>query len=495
MKKIFESLQRTKVPRTAFDLSHEVKLTTDLGKITPFLVEEVVPGDKWKVSSEMFVRLMPLAGPMMHRVNIYAHFFFVPNRIIWEEFEDFITNQYSLTVPTCTLDNISSAKGFLCDLMGLPIGYTGGTQINELPFRAYWKIWNEYYRDQNLQTEIDVENLPASWFYPAFRAWEKDYFTSCLPNSQQGVDVQLPIGDFTYSTAATVRDAASAVDVNLKVTDQDSSGSSNIIATSQGMTGTHNIAIKNLDSVNLDINELRKAHRVQRWLEKNMRAGSRYVESLLVHFNVISDDHRMQRPIYLGGGKTPVVISEVLNTSDTTNAVQGEMSGHGIAVGKSNKFSYFVKEHGYIMGLLTIMPVTSYFQGIHKKWSREVATDFYWPEFARLGEQEVLNKEIYHGGTANDDQTFGYQSRYAEYKYLPSRVCGDFKDGLLFWSLARSFATPPSLNSNFITTEQESLSLQMRVFAAGGERESFAVQIFNHITAVRPMPYYADPTL
>jgi len=498
-KNVFQSVKRSKIPRANFNLSHEVKLSAKLGQLLPVLCEEVVPGDKWHISSETMVRLAPLISPVMHRMNVYMHYFYVPNRLIWSGWEKFITGDQATTIPVLNTTGQSSIfnTGNLGDYLGLPthLSTTNNFPFSQLPFRAFWKIWNEYYRDQNLQTEKNVEALASADFVNIpYRAWEKDYFTSCLPWAQKGASVNIPLSDIDYKDPAQLTDAAASGDYDAKITDSDGSGSNNVIGSSIGLTGTHDLTIKNIDSVNVDINEFRTAHRVQRWLEKNARSGSRYVEHLMAHFGVRSSDHRLDRPEYLGGGKQPITISEIANTSSTATEAQGDLAGHGISVGSSNKASKYFEEHGFVIGVLSVLPNTAYSQGLPKKFSRSINHDFYFPEFARLGEQEVLNKELYVDESTDDDEVFGYQSRYAEYKYKPSSIHGEFKDSLEFYHMSRKFSGTPPLHEDFVTTELEAFPLQQRIFATGKDAP-FWVQIYHNIIAKRPMPYHSDPTI
>lgn len=251
------------------------------------------------------------------------------------------------------------------------------------------------------------------------------------------------------------------------------------------------------------INELREAFQLQKWLERNMRNGSRYIESILAHFGVKSSDARLQRPEYLGGGKSPVVISEVLQTSGTTtqeidplyNSPQGNMAGHAVSAGQTNYFKKFFEEHGFIIGIMSIMPRTSYQQGIPRIFNKFDKFDYFWPEFAHLGEQEVKNQELYFdtSATQKNDDTFGYQSRYAEYRYIPSSVAGDFRDNLLFWHLGRKFENVPSLGEAFITADPQNNGWE-RIFAVqDAEVHKIWVQMIHKVKAVRPMPVFADP--
>jgi len=520
MKK-FQSIQVFRPKRNAFDLSHEKKLSCNMGDLIPFYVEEILPGDKFKVNTEIMMRFAPMLAPIMHRVNVYTHYFFVPNRIVWDNWEQFITGgedgQDETVPPTVSPSSYwytYFGKGSLADYMGLPltpqeVEPVNYPNYNALPFRGYTEIYNEYYRDQNLTPKIDYDktdttNAPDKILTLRKRAWEKDYFTSCLPWSQRGGEVGIPV-DFNYKVPSF------AVDANGVAAFGDIA--SDVV---NGITaGTTPVSIQSLEEegVSVSINELRKAARLQEWLEKNARAGARYTEQILSHFGVKSKDSRLQRPEFLGGGKHPVVISEVLQTGQTTvdggephtnfpPSPQGNMAGHGIAIGNNHGFSRSFTEHGFIIGIMSTIPRTAYNQGVERMWSKKTKFDYYWPEFAHLGEQEVLNRELWQdqslaidpsGGSESIEakQTFGYQSRYSEYKFRQSSIAGDFRDTLKFWHMGREFDAQPELNQSFIESDPT-----FRIFAITDETiDHLYIQLFNRVRALRPMPYFGTPKL
>lgn len=503
MSNIFDSIKIRKPQSSAFDLSHERKMSCKMGTLNPIFFQEVVPGDKFSVNSEIFMRMAPMVAPVMHRVNVFTHFFFVPNRLIWNEWQDFITGGPDGTLfpvlPTVEVnnDNISTfAKGTLADYLGVP-DMSGEIQpgdtlkISALPFRAYQLIYNEYYRDQNLTSKIDFavtsgacSALDQAKITPMRkRAWEKDYFTSALPWAQRGPEVSVPV-EWEYLNQTTVKNS-----------DGTAPSASALATTSAGGLTVNSEAsrIENLaNDIDLSINALRAAVKLQEWLEKNARGGARYIEQILVHFGVKSSDARLQRPEYLGGGKQPVVISEVLNNSATATEPQGNMSGHGISVGKSNSFSRSFEEHGIIIGIMSVLPRTAYQQGLDKYWRKTSKLEFYWPEFANLGEQPVGTWELYCNPNEADSilGTFGYQSRYAEYKYKQSSVHGDFKDDFEFWHMGRIFTGLPALNTSFIEANPTD-----RIFAVQDGSDQLYVQIYNNVRAVRPIPYHGIPSL
>lgn len=497
---MFKKIKRNKIRKTAFNLSHERKQTMDLGKLTPVLLEECLPGDKFEINSNIMVKLAPLIAPIMHRVDVYQHFFFVPNRILLEQgkWEGIITGETEDTIPTYMIPEVDAQSlHTLSDYFGIPYhsSYRDRIEVSRLPWLAYWKIWNEYYRDQNLEEEFDANAEWDSTFnVPKYRAWEKDYFTSALPWAQKGGNVELPFTiqpDYYDTSIAKVSSTGQNAANETHFT-------TNAIGQLKDDSGSIALRLENLNEMEgaIDINEFRTAHHLQRWLERNARGGSRYVEHLLSHWNVKSRDASLQRPEFLGGGKVPIVVSEVLQTSSTDEVTpQGNPTGHGIGVGDTRFIKKYCEEHGWIMAIMSIVPKPAYYQGLHRKFSRKINLDFAYPEFANLGEQEVLNKEIFCDGAAEGEETFGYQSRYAEYKYVQDSVHGDFKLNLEFFHLGRKFANLPGLNETFINMAAEAPLLEERVFAAGRDAHPFWVQMYHNIKAVRALPYYGTPTI
>ena len=495
MPKIFEKVKMRRPKMSAFDLSHEKKLSLKMGGLYPVFHEEIIPGDQYSVNTEILMRMAPMIAPIMHKVDVYMHYFFVPNRIIWNQWEDFITGgklgDQVIAIPTVFLDTTTGQKGSVADYFGLPLGnYTTGTGLNGLPFMAYTEIYNEYYRDQNLSDPIDYSAAAwriTDWKDILQRCWEKDYFTSALPFAQRGPDVNVPV-QFDYLDESVVKTNPGGVSPGTGSLNTDSAGG---LVTGAGQS----IRLENLESnaTDFDIRELRRSARLQEFFEKAARAGSRYKEQLMAYFGVHSGDARLDRPEYLGGGKQPLVVSEVLNTSATATEAQGNMAGHGITVGGSNTFKKTFTEHGHVLGIMSVLPRTAYQQGINRMYKRDDRFDYYWPEFANIGEQEVLNYEVFvdpTAGTPVDEGTFGYQQRYAEYKYKCGSVHGDFRDTLDFWHMGRIFASQPNLNESFVNSDPTD-----RIFAVQDGSDYLYCHLHHSVKARRPMPYFSDPRL
>lgn len=533
MRNLFNSISVKKPGRNIFNLSHQVKLTCNMGELVPIICDEVVPGDRFRVSSDVLVRFAPMLAPVMHQVNVYVHYFFVPNRLLWNQWEDFITGgEDGTSAPLYPMLSIPSSQiptyftnGSLADYLGCPT-YKPNTvsrnpvEVSALPFRAYQLCYNEYYRDQNIEEPVviskgaslsDDESL-GNLLTIRRRAWEKDYFTSALPWPQRGNDVSIPLeGSAPVINTSTAGNPQvqmyeggrwqAARNSNLK----NVGGSLAVDGPTSGTNVNARLYYSNnqlqadlTKASGVTINDLRRSFALQRWLERNARGGSRYIEQILAHFGVKSSDARLQRPEYLGGGRQAVSFSAVLQTSATaeggTETPLAEMAGYGISVGSVNRFTRYFEEHGWILGIMSIIPRSAYSQGMPRQFFKTDKFDYYFPAFAHLGEQEILNKELYYNPdneTSND--VFGYTPRYAEYKFKNSRSCGDFRDSLSFWTLDRQFSQAPGLNEKFVHVQPDEVN---RIFAVTDtDVDKIYVQIFNNMKASRLMPKYGTPMI
>lgn len=501
-----------------FDLSHDVKLSLKMGDLVPVNCFEVLPGDQFRISAEALLRLMPMITPIMHKVDITFHHFFVPNRLIWPNWEDFITggpDGKAVPAPP-TLATIGIAAGSLANYLGLPVTSATG-EFSALPFAAYDRVWYDFYRDQNLQQVDEIVLQDGLQTNPDFarlldvrkRAWEHDYFTSCLPYTQKGDPVTLPI-DFSGAEISAVTDGAPGFNPLLRrsttgdpvtglgaASIQYFNNNGSTIGAGSPDFGTYYDPQGTLvidGQAQTTIEDLRRASRLQEWLEKNMRAGSRYFESLLSHFGVRSPDSRLQRAEYLGGSKSAMAISEVLQTSSTdSTSPQGGMAGHGVSVAAGTDTFYKVPEHGHIITILSVLPKTAYMNGVPRMFTKNDKFDYAWPEFSQLGEQPVYQRELnFTGNPTIDSKVFGYLPIYSDYRFLNSRVAGQMATTLDFWHMAREFdgSTEVPLNEDFVVSDPTK-----RIFAVEDEAEdSIVAHVYNKIMAKRPLPKYGVPT-
>lgn len=507
-----------KPQHSMFDLSYDLKMSMKMGYLVPVHVQEVLPGDVFTQSCEAMFRLMPMTAPIMHKVEFSFHHFYVANRLVWPNWDDFIFGGESIgtvphAVPTIKVGDVHPSS--LLDYMGVPpdagVDKTL-TEISALPFAAYHMIWYEWYRDQNLQVEDPVILVDGAQAGPEElklkelkkRAWEHDYFTSALPFAQKGVPVELP-----FDTGSLIVDAPATgiAGVNQPVVRRSTDGAP--LAGGIGGAGTTGKLDRTSDgqevyidpmgaytitgSAGATINDLRTAMALQRWLELNARAGTRPWEALKAHFNMRSKDSRLQRPEYLGGSKGSMAISEVLQTSSSdVTSPQGGMAGHGIGINAGNGFRYQCPEHGYIISILSIVPRTAYYNGLPKHFSKTDRYQYYWPLLANLGEQAILNQElVLTGNPAADEATFGYIPIYSEYRFNNSRVAGQMVTSLEHWHMGRKFDMTASvaLNADFIKCDPTD-----RIFAViDPDEDKIIGHIFHKIMARRPIPVYGAP--
>jgi len=506
---MFKNVAGSRAKSSLFDLSHERKQSMDMGILTPCLMQEVIPGDKMSNTSEIMARMAPMRAPLMHRVNIETFYFFVPNRLVWNEWEKFITGGEdgldAPAMPRIRINDQTSAsfyKNRLPDYFGIPPIDSGQSpvdmNVNAMPFRAYQLIYNEYFRDQTIQGKVaygegsgdvtdasEVSRLTS----PRRANWKKDYFASALPFTQRGVEPSIPL-DYTLKNPATV--PSGGVGGNLQY-----NPAGQIVKEEDP---TNPVPIETVEGTeSITINELRNVARLQEWLERQARAGSRYIETILSHFGVLSSDARLQRPELLSAGRSPMTISEVLNTTglvdvDNGGATQGEMAGHGVGVSMNHGFKGRFNEHGYIIGMMLIRPKAAYSQGIHKTFLRTDKYEYAWPEFAHLGEQPILNQELYHSWidtVENNTATFGYTPKYAEYRFNTDSYHGDMRDDFDFWHLGRIFTSRPTLSNTFL----ECLPSKRIYNVEDYSTQSIYVTCYNNLRAVRKLPKYATPYL
>lgn len=552
---VFSRVLGNKVGRSVFDLSHVKRFTCDMGQLIPVYFDECVPGDTRKIGMQCVTRFQPLVAPILDSVDLTVHYFFVPTRLLMDQEEDWNTfltggkdgKDDSVSLPLWNFSfydgtsqtgsfPFSNGKNFgkysLWDYFGLPVNggdynfYSTVCTSNHVlgfPQRAYNLVFNEFYRDINLVDEVAKDNSTL-----LYRSWKKDYFTSALPWQQRGTAPALPLigtvpvdnllgSTFSLGNSSSplqfvlANGQSSHVNVNnipndvdndflLFGTNRSQSGSVRLNNVS-GVLGSSASPSVNLGNAGaFDVATIRQAFQIQRWLELNARGGVRYTEFLRTHFGIAPKDEVLGRPQYIGGTKSSIVVSEVLQTSRTVDSTEtekgsplGRLAGHGLGASSDYICTFTSKEFGYIIGIASWMPKPSYQQGVNRIFSRKTKFDFYFPEFAHLSEQAVTNGEIFATGTSKDSEIFGYQGAYNEMRYTPSFNCADMRDTFSYWHLGRIFDNAPKLNAGFLTTNPAyDGGIRKDIFASQNE-PGLLVQFANIVKAIRPLPVYGTP--
>lgn len=544
----FAMIPQANIRRSVFDRSHVYKTTFNEGALIPYFVDEVIPGDTFTLNPVEFCRLATPVVPFMDNIYIESFFFFVPSRLVYDKWVNLCGEQENpedstdYLVPTVTLTGDMTNK--LPDYMGIACsnGTFNNISVNCLPFRSYWLIWNEWFRDENLQKSVKVskgENntvlepmgqstanpnygLPSgvsNWYDPAPRGKRYDYFTGALPWPQKGQAVDLPLGgsaplsldssaSINFSPTATIGAGVGSHQNQMQILGTGAGFKEELYQTNVyvggsvgSQTGTINAPVQSVNGVNVDlsnataitINSLRQAFMLQRYYEIDARGGTRYTEKLQAHFGVTNPDARLQRPEFLGSHSSMMNINPVTQTSSTDSTTpQGNLAAYGLNAQRYHAFTKSFSEFGYVIGLINVRADLTYQQGVNKMWLRSDVLDFYWPSFAHLGEQAIENIEIYCQGNDDDKKVFGYQERYAEYRYKPSLITGQFrstyKEPLDIWHLSQKFATLPTLSDEFIQ-DHPPIS---RVVAVPSYPH-FLLDVKFNLKCIRPMPMYGIP--
>lgn len=553
----FSKNPQVDIQRSRFDRSHSVKLSGNVGDLIPFYCDEVLPGDTFQIDTSKLVRLQTLVTPVMDNIYLDTYYFFVPCRLLWEHWREMMGENTSApwfpaveySVPQVTSPARSGsgsefgwAEGTIADYMGIP-PYIGNLSVSALPFRAYALIWNEWFRDENLQTpqsiplgdDVTVGSNDSSGLFQAVKGGYplkagkfRDYFTSCLPSPQKGPDVLLPLGDYapvvsrgvklvpssSYTDEGVVNNVFKFYDLNKGINKESgefqlasaggvglSSGAS-LSANTVAGTDAQILAPANLwanltQATAATINQLRLAFQIQRIYEKDARGGTRYIEILSNHFGVTSPDSRLQRPEYLGGNRMLINVNQVVQNSESATTPQGTTTAYSLTVDTHSDFTQSFVEHGFLIGLCVARYDHTYQCGIERFFSRKSRFDYYWPSLANIGEQPVYNREIFADGTVADDGVFGYQEAWADYRYKPNRVCAEMrsisKKSLDAWNLADDYVDLPKLSPEWIVEDKTNVDRALAVTSSVANQ--FFGDFYVKNLCTRPMPVFSIPGL
>lgn len=542
----FSKNPQADIKRSRFRRNQSVKFSFNAGELIPFYVDEVLPGDTMQIDTSKLVRMQTLATPVMDNIYLDTYYFFVPNRLVWSHWKNFMgenTNapwisDVEYSVPQVNAPEDGWPIGSIADYMGVPT-QLNNFSISDLPFRAYGLIWNEWFRDQNLQTPQyiptndatintgkdvpnrgDIESaVQGGWPLPVGKY--RDYFTSCLPAPQKGPDVLLPLGmtapvyslqeshdtipngdvgiqDYIKFTASGSMDSSGFYPVSVRGSDGAATASR-----TAGTPSTFNTLYPNnlwtdlTQATSATINQLRLAFQIQKIYEKDAHGGTRYIEIIANHFGVTSPDSRMQRPEYLGGNRMMINVNQVVQNSESATTPQGTTTAYSLTVDTHSDFTHSFVEHGFLIGVMCARYDHTYQQGLERFWSRKNRFDYYWPTLANIGEQPVYNREIYLRGNANDDGVFGYQEAWADYRYKPSRVAGEMRssaqNSLDVWHLADDYNTLPKLSPEWIAEDKTNVDRALAVTSTTANQ--FFGDVFIENISTRPMPMFSVPGL